>query len=130
MHGLDFNIEVTGFEMGEIDLRIASLDEPPERDDDPADALPKLADGAGTLSPYALRAQPVLLAQRDRHRVAAARRAQIDLLARDPRIAFTAEPIVRLTHRWRRQSRANPSRKHEPSGKLQLRWNFGRFWCR
>ena len=40
MHGLDFNIEVTGFEMGEIDLRIASLDQPSERDDDPADALP------------------------------------------------------------------------------------------
>ena len=27
--GLDFDIEVTGFEIGEIDLRIASLDEPP-----------------------------------------------------------------------------------------------------
>ena len=26
LSGLDFNIEVTGFEMGEIDLRIASLD--------------------------------------------------------------------------------------------------------
>jgi len=51
-------------------------------------------------APYALRAQPVLLAQRDRRRDAAdARRAQIDLLARDPRIALTAEPIVRLTHR-------------------------------
>src|SRR5205085_12549559 len=25
LHGLDFNIEVIGFEMGEIDLRIASL---------------------------------------------------------------------------------------------------------
>ena len=46
MHGLDFNIEVTGFEMGEIDLRIASLDQPPERDDDPADALPTVADGS------------------------------------------------------------------------------------
>src|SRR5215469_8102393 len=45
VHGLDFNIEVTGFEMGEIDLRIASLDQPPERDDDPADALPTVADG-------------------------------------------------------------------------------------
>ncbi|MBV9814131.1 MAG: site-specific DNA-methyltransferase [Alphaproteobacteria bacterium] len=43
--GLDFDIEVTGFEMGEIDLRIASLDRPPERDDDPADIVPTLADG-------------------------------------------------------------------------------------
>jgi ParB-like chromosome segregation protein Spo0J len=45
VHGLDFNIEVTGFEMGEIDLRIASLDEAPERDDDPADVVPEVADG-------------------------------------------------------------------------------------
>ena len=37
--GLDFNLEVTGFEMGEIDLRIASLDDLPEQDDDPADAV-------------------------------------------------------------------------------------------
>ena len=42
---LDFEIEVTGFDMGEIDLRIASLDEPPERDDDPADVVPKVPDG-------------------------------------------------------------------------------------
>jgi DNA modification methylase len=39
--GLDFSIEVTGFEMGEIDLRIASLDDMPDTDD-PADAVPKL----------------------------------------------------------------------------------------
>jgi DNA modification methylase len=45
VHGLDFNIEVTGFEMGEIDLRIASLDQPPERDDDPADAMPEALAG-------------------------------------------------------------------------------------
>ena len=45
VHGLDFNIEVTGFEIGEIDLRIASLDEPPERDDDPADAVSELPEG-------------------------------------------------------------------------------------
>jgi DNA modification methylase len=45
VHGLDFNIEVTGFEIGEIDLRIASLDEPPERDDDSADAVSELPDG-------------------------------------------------------------------------------------
>jgi DNA modification methylase len=40
--GLDFDIEVTGFEMGEIDLRIASLDEPRDPSDDPADALPEV----------------------------------------------------------------------------------------
>ena len=28
VQGLDFTLEVTGFEMGEIDLRIASLEEP------------------------------------------------------------------------------------------------------
>jgi len=39
---LDFNIEVTGFEMGEIDLRIASLEEPVGKNDDPADELPEL----------------------------------------------------------------------------------------
>src|SRR5438270_8880859 len=39
--GLDFDIEVTGFEMGEIDLRIASLDEPCDPSDDPADVLPE-----------------------------------------------------------------------------------------
>jgi DNA modification methylase len=39
--GLDFNIESTGFEMGEIDLRIASLDDPLDPDDDPADLLPE-----------------------------------------------------------------------------------------
>jgi DNA modification methylase len=41
--GLDFNIEVTGFEMGEIDLRIASLDEISDPADDPADALPEFS---------------------------------------------------------------------------------------
>jgi DNA modification methylase len=39
--GLDFSIEVTGFEMGEIDLRIASLEDMPDTDD-PADAVPEL----------------------------------------------------------------------------------------
>jgi DNA modification methylase len=42
---LDFNIEVTGFEMGEIDLRIASLEDLPEHDDDPADILPEVCAG-------------------------------------------------------------------------------------
>src|SRR5712675_1830576 len=43
--GLDFNIEVTGFEMGEIDLRIASLDDPIEPTDDPADMVPEVPAG-------------------------------------------------------------------------------------
>src|SRR5215472_4745451 len=41
--GLDFNLELTGFEMPEIDLRIASLDDVPEGVDDPADVLPAAA---------------------------------------------------------------------------------------
>jgi len=40
--GLDFDVEVTGFEMGEIDLRIASLEDEPDPTDDPADAVPEL----------------------------------------------------------------------------------------
>ena len=43
--GLDFSLEITGFEMGEIDLRIASLDEVPEPDADPADILPEAVAG-------------------------------------------------------------------------------------
>ncbi len=42
---LDFNIEDTGFEMPEIDLRIASLGDLPEPDDDPADAVPEVPAG-------------------------------------------------------------------------------------
>jgi DNA modification methylase len=45
LHGLDFTLEATGFEMGEIDLRIASLEEPPQRDDDPADVVPEVSAG-------------------------------------------------------------------------------------
>src|SRR6267143_3160416 len=44
--GLDFSLEVTGFEMGEIDLRIASLEETPAQGDDPADVLPESPAGA------------------------------------------------------------------------------------
>jgi ParB-like nuclease domain len=40
--GLDFSLELTGFEMGEIDLRIASLEDEPDPADDPADAVPEL----------------------------------------------------------------------------------------
>jgi DNA modification methylase len=40
---LDFSIELTGFEIGEIDLRIASLEEEaPDPADDPADVVPEL----------------------------------------------------------------------------------------
>ena len=39
--GLDFDLEATGFDMGEIDLRIASLEGLAKPDDDPADALPE-----------------------------------------------------------------------------------------
>jgi hypothetical protein len=41
--GLDFSLEITGFDMGEIDLRIASLEDPPDQADDPADALPEFS---------------------------------------------------------------------------------------
>src|SRR3984893_10713397 len=40
--GLDFSIEVTGFEMGEIDLRIASLDDPAHAEADPADVVAEI----------------------------------------------------------------------------------------
>src|ERR1700745_273470 len=43
--GLDFSLEVTGFDMAEIDLRILSFEDPPEGDD-PADGLPGVAAGA------------------------------------------------------------------------------------
>jgi DNA modification methylase len=43
--GLDFNVEVTGFEMAEIDLRIASLQDPPETAEDPADVVPEVPAG-------------------------------------------------------------------------------------
>ena len=39
---LDFSLELTGFEMGEIDLRIASLEEVPNPSDDPADVVPEV----------------------------------------------------------------------------------------
>jgi DNA modification methylase len=43
--GLDFSLELTGFDMGEIDLRIASLEDMPEQDDDLADAVPEVSAG-------------------------------------------------------------------------------------
>lgn len=44
---LDFSLEVTGFEMGEIDVRIESLDlrEPGEDKPDPADEVPEISAG-------------------------------------------------------------------------------------
>jgi DNA modification methylase len=42
--GLDFSLEVTGFGMAEIDLRISSLEDPAEHDD-PADEVPGFAVG-------------------------------------------------------------------------------------
>ena len=41
--GLDFSLELTGFHMGEIDVRIASLEEIPDQADDQADALPEFS---------------------------------------------------------------------------------------
>ena len=43
--GLDFSLEITGFEMGEIDLRIASLEHVREQDEDPANIFPEPVDG-------------------------------------------------------------------------------------
>jgi DNA modification methylase len=37
---LDFDLEATGFTMGEIDLRIENVGNPPDDGDDPADTLP------------------------------------------------------------------------------------------
>jgi DNA modification methylase len=47
---LDFSLEATGFEMGEIDLRIEGLDAQPEGDD-PADALPESQAGPPVTRP-------------------------------------------------------------------------------
>ena len=58
---LDFSLEATGFEMGEIDLRIEGLTADPE-DADPADVLPEQRSGSPVTRPGDL----WLL---DRHRV-------------------------------------------------------------
>jgi DNA methylase len=47
---LDFSLEATGFEMGEIDLRIEGLTPEPERDD-PADVLPEVQTGPAVTRP-------------------------------------------------------------------------------
>jgi DNA modification methylase len=49
--GLDFSLEVTGFEVAEIDLRIASLDDPPAPSADLADAAPDVASGPAVSQP-------------------------------------------------------------------------------
>jgi DNA modification methylase len=45
LSGLDFSLEVAGFEIGEIDLRIGALETLPQRGDDPADVLGEVAAG-------------------------------------------------------------------------------------
>jgi ParB/Sulfiredoxin domain len=45
LSGLDFDVQVTGFAMGEIDLRIASLEDTPAAGSDPADILSELSAG-------------------------------------------------------------------------------------
>jgi hypothetical protein len=47
---LDFSLEATGFEVGEIDLRIEGLTPEPERDD-PADVLPEVQTGPAVTRP-------------------------------------------------------------------------------
>ena len=43
--GLDFSLEVTGFEVAEIDLRIASLEDSSETIEDPSDLVPEVLPG-------------------------------------------------------------------------------------
>jgi len=59
---LDFSLEITGFSMGEIDLRIESLTATRDGDDDPADALPTGKSGPAV-------SRPGDLWQLGRHRV-------------------------------------------------------------
>jgi hypothetical protein len=51
LQGLDFSLEITGFEMGEIDLRIESLDKTPPESDDPIDAAPEVPIGPAVSRP-------------------------------------------------------------------------------
>jgi DNA modification methylase len=87
---LDFNLEVTGFDMGEIDLRIEGLVAQPEDDDDPADVLPEPQTGSSVTRPGDL----WLL---DRHRVycaSAVEEASYGALMQDEKAAmvFTDPP--------------------------------------
>ena len=47
---LDFSLELAGFEIGEIDLRIASLEDVPDPADNPADAVPVFPQKCGSVS--------------------------------------------------------------------------------
>ena len=49
--GLDFDVEVTGFEIAEIDLRIASLDDAQEQGNNPADVIPEVSGGPSISQP-------------------------------------------------------------------------------
>src|SRR5206468_4371038 len=62
LSGIDFSLEVTGFEMAEIDLRISSLEDTPAQGDDPADVLPE-----GSAGPPVSKIGDLWLL--DRHRV-------------------------------------------------------------
>jgi hypothetical protein len=98
LSGLDFDIEVTGFEMGEIDLRIASLEDTPDAGSDPADILPELL----VTPPVSKLGDLWLLG---RHRVMCGN-------ALDPE-TFTAlmgaERAVMVTHRTTYRSRVMPA---------------------
>src|SRR5208282_5299773 len=48
---LDFSLETTGFDSGEIDLRIESLTATQDGDDNPADALPEVQSGPAVSRP-------------------------------------------------------------------------------
>jgi hypothetical protein len=90
LSGLDFSLEVVGFEMAEIDLRIGSLDDLPISEDDPADALPEPA----ASPPLSKNGDLWLL---DRHRVLCGNAldpAAFALLMREERagMAFTNPP--------------------------------------
>lgn len=51
LQGLDFSLEIIGFEMGEIDLMIDSLDKTPPESDDPIDAAPEVPIGPAVSRP-------------------------------------------------------------------------------
>jgi ParB-like chromosome segregation protein Spo0J len=49
---LDFNLDVTGFDMGEIDLKIESLAPGAELHEDPADKVPSFPNGSAVSPPW------------------------------------------------------------------------------
>ena len=105
--GLDFNIEVIGFEVGEIDLRIASLEHLPEDDDDPADILPELS-----ASPPLSKVGDVW--QLDRHRVLCGSAPRCggfrNIDGRAPGRDGFHRPALQRADRWARErARRDPS---------------------